>query len=162
MYRKGKDIRKKTSSCFCLFSFCFQGEVPTAEFGMISAETSCWEIERKQPNVLMRTFTCRSTFLYDISTHCMLKNSTYTIHIAVEQHICSPDSDFNKKKILIASLEVIKIRSQKRILACICKSLIENACMLHMLVITCACFNVNIFPNPLALHIWTRIAKSLS
>jgi hypothetical protein len=29
----------------------FLGEnIPTAEFGMISAETACWDVERKQPN----------------------------------------------------------------------------------------------------------------
>jgi hypothetical protein len=28
---------------------------------MITAETTCWDIERK---FLMRTFTCRSTFLF--------------------------------------------------------------------------------------------------
>jgi hypothetical protein len=38
--------KKETSSCFCLCSFCLWG-VPTAEFSMIWAETSRWEIERK-------------------------------------------------------------------------------------------------------------------
>jgi hypothetical protein len=38
--------------------------IPTDEFGMISAETACWDIERK---FLMRTFTCRSTFLYGLN-----------------------------------------------------------------------------------------------
>jgi hypothetical protein len=46
--QEGKRHQKKeTSSCFCLCSFCFGEKFPTAEFGMISAETSCWEIERK-------------------------------------------------------------------------------------------------------------------
>jgi hypothetical protein len=35
---------------------------PTAEFGIISAETACWENNQ----ILMRTFTCRSTFLYGL------------------------------------------------------------------------------------------------
>jgi hypothetical protein len=39
MYRKGKDIRKKTS--------VFDEKFPTSEFGMISAEISHWDIERK-------------------------------------------------------------------------------------------------------------------
>jgi hypothetical protein len=39
--------KKETSDCFCLCSFFLGGEkFPTAEFRMISAETSCWEIER--------------------------------------------------------------------------------------------------------------------
>ncbi len=40
-----------------LCSFWFGENIPTAECGMISAETACWKF-------LMRTFTCRSTFLY--------------------------------------------------------------------------------------------------
>jgi hypothetical protein len=36
----------------------------TAEFLMISAETPCWEIERKIAKFLMRAFTSRSTFLF--------------------------------------------------------------------------------------------------
>ncbi len=35
-----------------------------AEVLVISAETTCWEIERKIAKFWMRTFTCRSTFLY--------------------------------------------------------------------------------------------------
>jgi hypothetical protein len=39
--------------------------IPTAGFGMIWAETACWDIERKKNDqFLMRTFTCRSTFPY--------------------------------------------------------------------------------------------------
>jgi hypothetical protein len=34
-------------SCLCLCSICFWGNIPTAEFGMISAETTCWNTERK-------------------------------------------------------------------------------------------------------------------
>jgi hypothetical protein len=36
--------------------------IPTAVFGMISAETACWD--KKIAKFVMRTFTCRSTFLY--------------------------------------------------------------------------------------------------
>jgi hypothetical protein len=68
--QEGKRHQKKeTSSFFCLCSFCFGKKFPTAEFGMISTETSCWEIERKIAKCLMRTFTCRSTFLYVWQTH---------------------------------------------------------------------------------------------
>jgi hypothetical protein len=42
----------------------FRENIPTAEFGMISAETACWDIE-KIAKFLMRTFTCCSTFLYE-------------------------------------------------------------------------------------------------
>jgi hypothetical protein len=48
MYRKGKDIRKNSHLSSLVFVHSVFGEkFPTAEFGMISAETSCWEIERK-------------------------------------------------------------------------------------------------------------------
>jgi hypothetical protein len=44
----GKDIRKKTHlSAFVFVSFVFGEKFQTAEFWMISAETSCCEIERK-------------------------------------------------------------------------------------------------------------------
>ncbi len=52
MYRKVKDIRKKRLlAAFVFFPSVFGKKFPIAEFGMISAETSCWEIERKKPNV---------------------------------------------------------------------------------------------------------------
>ena len=48
MYRKGKDIRKKRHlAAFVFVPSVFGEKFPTAEFGMISAETFCWEIERK-------------------------------------------------------------------------------------------------------------------
>jgi hypothetical protein len=48
MYKKGKDIRKKRHlAAFVFFSSVFGEKFPTAEFGMISAETCCWEIKRK-------------------------------------------------------------------------------------------------------------------
>jgi hypothetical protein len=50
--KEGKRHQKKeTSGCFCFFSFCFWGEVSNNKVSMILAETSCWEIERKYPNV---------------------------------------------------------------------------------------------------------------
>jgi hypothetical protein len=39
-----------TDSCFYLCSFCFGENIPTAEFGMMSAETACRDIERNYPN----------------------------------------------------------------------------------------------------------------
>ena len=48
IYRKGKDIRKKRHlAAFVFVPSGFGEKFPTAEFGMISAETSGWEIERK-------------------------------------------------------------------------------------------------------------------
>jgi hypothetical protein len=48
MYRKTKDIRKKKHLAASVFvPSVFGKKFPTAEFGMISTETSCWEIERK-------------------------------------------------------------------------------------------------------------------
>ncbi len=42
----------------------FGENIPTAEFGMVSAETACWDIKRKLAKFLISTFTCRSTFHY--------------------------------------------------------------------------------------------------
>jgi hypothetical protein len=44
MYRKGKDVRKKRHLAAFVFVPSVLGEkFPTAEFGMISAEISCWK-----------------------------------------------------------------------------------------------------------------------
>ncbi len=59
--RKGKYIRKKklrsvafkTEKCKQAINTVFYTKwenVPTAEFGMISAETACWDRERKKQN----------------------------------------------------------------------------------------------------------------
>jgi hypothetical protein len=46
MYLKGKNIRKKRHlAAFVFVPSVFGEKFPTAEF--ISAETSCWEVERK-------------------------------------------------------------------------------------------------------------------
>ncbi len=58
MYRNGKDIWRKRHLAAFVFVPSVFGE--KFEFWMISAETSCWENSK----CLMRTFTCRSTFLY--------------------------------------------------------------------------------------------------
>jgi hypothetical protein len=47
MFRKGKDIRKTHLAAFVFVPSVFGEKFPTAEFWMISAETSCWEIKRK-------------------------------------------------------------------------------------------------------------------
>jgi hypothetical protein len=39
--------------------------IPTAEFGKMTAETARWDIKKKMAKFLMRTFTYRSTFLYN-------------------------------------------------------------------------------------------------
>jgi hypothetical protein len=46
--QEGKDFRKKRHlAAFVFVPSGFGEKFPTAEFGMISAETSGWEIERK-------------------------------------------------------------------------------------------------------------------
>ncbi len=82
MYRKGKDIRKKRHqifklpnqcgnqlismpSGFCLCSFCFLGEVSKAEFYDIGSNSFLGN-RKKIATFLMKTFTCRSTFLYAV------------------------------------------------------------------------------------------------
>jgi hypothetical protein len=48
MYRKGKDMRKKRHlAAFALFLLFLGRSLQQLNFEMISAETSCWEIERK-------------------------------------------------------------------------------------------------------------------
>ncbi len=65
MYRKEKYIRKKRHlGAFVLVPSVFGYEFPTAEFWMISAETSLLGSRNKIAKCLMRTFTYRSTFLY--------------------------------------------------------------------------------------------------
>ncbi len=46
--QKGKSIGKKRNiAAFVFVPSVFGEKLPTAEFGMISAETPCWKIERK-------------------------------------------------------------------------------------------------------------------
>jgi hypothetical protein len=48
IFRKEKDIRKmRHLVAFVFVPSAFGEKFPTAEFRMISAETSCWEVERK-------------------------------------------------------------------------------------------------------------------
>jgi hypothetical protein len=48
MYRKGKGIRKRRHlAAFVFVPSGFGEKFPASEFGMISAETACWDIERK-------------------------------------------------------------------------------------------------------------------
>jgi hypothetical protein len=37
----------KTLAAFVFVPSVFRGNISTAEFGMISAETACWDIQRK-------------------------------------------------------------------------------------------------------------------
>jgi hypothetical protein len=53
-----------TLTAFVFVPSVFGENIPTAEFGMVSAEkTACWDIEKENSQILMRTFTCRSTFV---------------------------------------------------------------------------------------------------
>ncbi len=81
MYRKGKDTRKKrhqilsfhlcvvtslsAPSCFCLCSFCFWGEVSNSWILNYIGRNCLLGNGKKIVKFLMRTFTCRSTFLYE-------------------------------------------------------------------------------------------------
>jgi hypothetical protein len=48
MYRKGKDIRNiRHLAAFVFVPSVFWEKFPTVEFRMLSAETSCREVERK-------------------------------------------------------------------------------------------------------------------
>jgi hypothetical protein len=54
---------KSFSSAVNMFISIFMIQIYIAEFLVMSAEITCWEKEKKG-KFLMRTFTCRSTFLY--------------------------------------------------------------------------------------------------
>ena len=67
--KEGKKYQKKeTSSCFCLCSFCFWGEVSNIWILWILNDISRNFLLGSRKKIakwgLMRTFTCRSTFLY--------------------------------------------------------------------------------------------------
>jgi hypothetical protein len=60
-----KPTYQYTLAAYVFVPSVFGENIPTAEFGMISAETACWDIHRKKrAKFLIWTFTCRSTFLY--------------------------------------------------------------------------------------------------
>jgi hypothetical protein len=40
-----------TLAAFVFVPSVFRENIPTAEFGIIWAETACWDIERKKPNL---------------------------------------------------------------------------------------------------------------
>ncbi len=51
--------------CFCLCSFCFWGEVSNSWILIDISRNSLLGNRKKMAKFLMRTFTCRSTFLYE-------------------------------------------------------------------------------------------------
>ncbi len=55
---------KETSGCFCLSSFCFWGEVSNSWILNDIGRNFLLGNGKKIAKCLMRTFTCRSTFLY--------------------------------------------------------------------------------------------------
>jgi hypothetical protein len=61
-------------AAFVFVPSVFGENIPTAEFGMISAEIACWDNKKKIAKFLMRTFICRSTFFYGAKdlTSCIL------------------------------------------------------------------------------------------
>ncbi len=62
-----KHQKKETSGCFCLFSFVFWGEVSNSWILNDIDRNFLLGKRKKLAKCLMRTFTCRSTFLYDSS-----------------------------------------------------------------------------------------------
>ncbi len=65
--QEGKRHQKKEkSSCFCLYSFCFWGEVSDNWILNDIGRNFLLRNRKKIAKCLMRTFTCRSTFLYEI------------------------------------------------------------------------------------------------
>ncbi len=56
--------KKGTSSCFCLCSFCFWGEVSHSWISSDMGENFLLGNRKKIAKFLMRTFACHSTFLY--------------------------------------------------------------------------------------------------
>jgi hypothetical protein len=61
--------KKKTSSCFCICSFCFWGEVSNSWIWNDIGRNFLLGNRKKIAKCLMRAFTCRSTFLYMVSAH---------------------------------------------------------------------------------------------
>jgi hypothetical protein len=65
MYRKGKDIRKKRHlTAFIFVPSVFGEKFLTAEFLNDIGRNFLLGNRKKIAKCLMRTFTCRSTFLY--------------------------------------------------------------------------------------------------
>jgi hypothetical protein len=65
MYREGKDIRKKRHlAAFVLVPSVFGEKFPRAEFWNDICRNFLLGSRKKIAKCLMRTFTCRSTFLY--------------------------------------------------------------------------------------------------
>ncbi len=56
--------KKETTSCFCICSFCFWGEVFNSWILNDIGRNFLLGNRKKIAKSLMRTFTCRSTFLY--------------------------------------------------------------------------------------------------
>jgi hypothetical protein len=63
--QEGKRHQKKeTSSCYCLCSLCFWGEVSNSRILTVISRNFLLGSRKKIAKFLMRTFTCCSTFLY--------------------------------------------------------------------------------------------------
>jgi hypothetical protein len=58
--------KKDTSGCFCLCSFCFGGEVSDSGILNVIGRNFLLGSRKKIAKCLMRTFTCHSTFLYEV------------------------------------------------------------------------------------------------
>jgi hypothetical protein len=77
--------KKETSSCFCLCSFCFWKEVSNSLIWNDIGRHFLLGNRKKISKCLMRTFTCRSTFLYGYATAmliCIIQNYC-TVYVAL-------------------------------------------------------------------------------
>ncbi len=72
--QEGKRHQKKeTSSCFCLCPFCFWGVVSNSWILNDIGRNFLLGNRKKIAKCLMRTFTYRSTFLYDLQYECSMQ-----------------------------------------------------------------------------------------
>ncbi len=69
-----RNQKKRHLHAFVFVPSVFEERFPTAEFWMISAENFLLGSRKKIAKCLMRTFTCRATFLYDFTPLAMTFN----------------------------------------------------------------------------------------
>ncbi len=77
--RENTSEKKETSGCFCLCSFCFWGEVSNSWILNDIGRNFLLGSRKKIAKCLMRTFTCRSTFLYAVGLQNVLLFCCYLL-----------------------------------------------------------------------------------
>jgi hypothetical protein len=66
-----------TLASFVFIPSVFRENIPTAEFGLVSTETVSWDVEKA--NILMRTFTRRSTVAHVLDRNSQPLNTDQPI-----------------------------------------------------------------------------------